>query len=65
MFFKHFETGKQYVYLGRAKSDLGEQVVYMDENGGHFVRPVDEFFGTVDVDGVIVQRFTKTHGKAP
>ena len=61
-YYRHFK-GKVYRLVSVAKDSdtLDKIVVYqaMYENGDIWVRPYDEFFGKVDRDGMVRDRFTK------
>ena len=61
-YYKHFKGGK-YKLLGIAKDSetLEKMVVYqaLYGEGEIWVRPYDMFFGTVERDGKVMQRFTK------
>ena len=58
--FRHYK-GNYYVYLGNARveSDWNGMrwAVYAGEDGSLIIRPAEEFFGTVEVDGEQVRRF--------
>lgn len=60
-YYRHFK-GKVYRLVSIAKDSetLDKVVVYqaMYENGDTWVRPYDEFFGKVDRDGMVRDRFT-------
>lgn len=61
-YYRHFK-GKVYRLLSVAKDSetLDKIVVYqaMYDDGDIWVRPYDEFFGKVDRDGMVPDRFTK------
>ena len=61
-YYRHFK-GKVYRLVSIAKDSETENkiVVYqaMYENGDIWVRPYDEFFGKVDRDGIVRDRFTQ------
>lgn len=61
-YYKHFKGGK-YKLLGIAKDSetLEKMVVYqaLYGEGEMWVRPEKMFFGTVERDGKVMQRFTK------
>ena len=61
-YYRHFKGGK-YKLLGIAKDSetLEKMVVYkaLYGEGEMWVRPYDMFFGTVERDGKVMQRFTK------
>lgn len=61
-YYKHFKGG-QYKLLGIAKDSetLEKMVVYqaLYGEGEMWVRPEEMFFGTVERDGNVMQRFTK------
>ena len=61
-YYKHFKGGK-YKLLGIAKdSETQEKMVVYQAlygEGELWVRPYEMFFGTVERDGKVMQRFTK------
>ena len=61
-YYRHFKGGK-YKLLGIAKDSetLEKMVVYqaLYGEGDLWVRPYEMFFGTVERDGKVIQRFTK------
>ena len=61
-YYRHFKGGK-YKLLGIAKDSetLEKMVVYqaLYGEGDIWVRPEEMFFGTVERDGKVIQRFTK------
>ena len=61
-YYRHFKGGK-YKLLGIAKDSetLEKMVVYqaLYGDGELWVRPEEMFFGTVERDGKVMQRFTK------
>ena len=61
-YYRHFKGGK-YKLLGIAKDSetLEKMVVYqaLYGEGELWVRPEEMFFGTVERDGKVMQRFTK------
>ncbi|MBP5487430.1 MAG: DUF1653 domain-containing protein [Bacteroidales bacterium] len=65
-YYRHFK-GKVYRLLSVAKDSetLDKIVVYqaMYDDGDIWVRPYDEFFGKVDRDGMVRDRFTKIDEK--
>ena len=65
-YYRHFKGGK-YKLLGIAKDSetLEKMVIYqaLYGEGEMWVRPYDMFFGTVERDGKVMQRFTKISEK--
>jgi hypothetical protein len=59
--YRHYK-GDLYVVIGGAIHTETEEslVVYRHQDSGKvWARPAEMFFGTVDVDGTVVPRFTK------
>ena len=60
--FRHAKSGGTYFleYVGRLEATLEPCVVYSSiTDGAIWVRPLDEFFGTVEIDGKTVPRFER------
>ncbi len=66
--FRHYK-GNKYEYIGIAKDSetREEMVVYrsLEKERQIWIRPKADFFGTVTVDGKIVDRFQEIIEKSP
>jgi len=61
MKYKHYKGGV-YTYITDAMLEWDREwhvIIYEDEEGNRWVRPRVEFFGKVEVDGEIIDRFEK------
>jgi hypothetical protein len=58
--FRHYKGGiYTFLYLARHSETEEWLVVYQTSTGSVWVRPYDMFFETIQVDGQLVERFTK------
>lgn len=58
--FEHYKKNQYKVIgVGRHTETLEEVVIYMDEQGTIWVRPLEMFVETVMVDGAAIPRFKR------
>lgn len=63
--YRHYKGGT-YMALGFiTHTETGEELVAYQcvADGKNWVRPADMFFGTIEVDGTVMKRFTKLPGR--
>ena len=59
MRYRHYKGGVyELVCVATLESDLTPMIVYRAADGSIWIRPKDVFFQLIDVDGVMVQRFS-------
>jgi hypothetical protein len=59
MQFRHYKGGLyELVCVATLESDLSPMIVYTAPDGSFWTRPKDVMFQMIEVDGVMVQRFT-------
>lgn len=59
--YQHYWNKKTYIFMNAALHTETEEILinYIGDEGDHFVRPFDMFFGKeVDAEGKLVDRFT-------
>ena len=58
--YQHYKGGIYTLITFAQHTETGDDlVIYQNERGEVFARPHDMFFGDVEVDGVMVDRFMK------